>query len=490
MPKVSVIIPVYGVEKYIERCARGLFEQTLDDIEFIFVNDCTPDNSIIILETTLAKYPKRIPQTQIINFNKNKGAAKARETGIKMATGEYIIHCDSDDWVDCTIYEKLYNKAIETNSDIVICDMYESNGYIHTLYPQRVKSQKKSYLADLISRTTTCSLCNKLVRRKIAQNTSIISPISHMLEDQLLCVQYVYLASTLSYLPEPLYFYFVNTQSICHHISEDSCRKRALDSISNINSLLSFLKSHHILTEYKKDFVDISQEELMAKNDFDILAINVRYNFKHDDALIMYNNIEEEYVPVLNSAMIERTKRFNYYQPTNNPTTPLSLYDKNFNKINKITSDNVCVVLDYNNGFYTKLFIGINEITKHFAQSIIDRKIIPNYNKKLLRSQCLKDIFVFLPIECYESKTDTKQITENSNKLKKIVFESFTTNIKETINNIIIHKQLPQVLPNEHDREIFKVYLTYLYTLEKIDINTVIEIVQNYLYENINVINI
>ena len=255
MPKVSVIIPVYGVGKYIERCARGLFEQTLDDIEFIFVNDCTPDNSIIILETTLAKYPKRIPQTQIINFNKNKGAAKARETGIKMATGEYIIHCDSDDWVDCTIYEKLYNKAIETNSDIVICDMYESNGYIHTLYPQRVKSQKKSYLADLISRTTTCSLCNKLVRRKIAQNTSIISPISHMLEDQLLCVQYVYLASTLSYLPEPLYFYFVNTQSICHHISEDSCRKRALDSISNINSLLSFLKSHHILTEYKNEIV-------------------------------------------------------------------------------------------------------------------------------------------------------------------------------------------------------------------------------------------
>lgn len=83
MPKVSVIIPVYGVEKYIERCARSLFEQTLDDIEFIFVNDCTLDNSINVLETTLEEYPKRKSQVQIINFEQNQGAAKAREIGMK-----------------------------------------------------------------------------------------------------------------------------------------------------------------------------------------------------------------------------------------------------------------------------------------------------------------------------------------------------------------------------------------------------------------------
>lgn len=255
MPKVSVIIPVYGVERYMERCAQSLFEQTLDDIEFIFVNDCTPDSSIKILETTLAKYPKRIPQTQIINFNKNKGAAKAREIGIKMATGEYIIHCDSDDWVDYKIYEKLYNKAIETNSDIVICDMYESNESINSLYPQVIKPHKNLYLADLISRTTTCSLCNKLVKRELAQNTDVIPPTSHMLEDQLLCVQYVYWASTFSYLKEPLYFYFNNSQSVCHHSSEEFCKKRAQDSISNINSLLSFLEKHNLTREYKNEII-------------------------------------------------------------------------------------------------------------------------------------------------------------------------------------------------------------------------------------------
>lgn len=255
MPKISVIIPVYGVEKYIERCARSLFEQTLNDIEFIFVNDCTPDNSINMLKATLAEYPQRESQVRIINFKQNQGAAKAREIGIKAATGEYVIHCDSDDWVDCNIYEKLYNEAILNNSDIVICDMYESNGNTHTPYPQTVKPQKDSYLADLISRATTCSLCNKLIARKIVQNTAIIPPTGHMLEDQLLCVQYVYLASTFSFLREPLYYYFVNPQSVCHHPSEESCKKRAQESLANINSLLFFLEEHQLTMKYKNEIV-------------------------------------------------------------------------------------------------------------------------------------------------------------------------------------------------------------------------------------------
>ena len=94
MPKVSVIIPVYGVEKYIERCARSLFEQTLNDIEFIFVNDYTPDNSIDILKNTLSKYPNRKYQVRIINQPRNMGAAQARKNGILAATGEFVIQCD------------------------------------------------------------------------------------------------------------------------------------------------------------------------------------------------------------------------------------------------------------------------------------------------------------------------------------------------------------------------------------------------------------
>ena len=110
MPKVSVIVPIYNVEKYIERCLRSLFEQTLDDIEYIFVNDCTPDNSMIILEKILKEYPHRIKQVKIINHEQNQGQAGARTSGMKAMTGEYMIHCDPDDWVELDMYEIMFKR--------------------------------------------------------------------------------------------------------------------------------------------------------------------------------------------------------------------------------------------------------------------------------------------------------------------------------------------------------------------------------------------
>lgn len=108
MPKVSVIIPVYGVEKYIERCARSLFEQTLEDMEFIFVDDSTRDNSIDILLEVINEYPQRKNQIKILTHEVNKGLPAARQTGIKAAKGDYIAHCDSDDWVTPNAYQEMY----------------------------------------------------------------------------------------------------------------------------------------------------------------------------------------------------------------------------------------------------------------------------------------------------------------------------------------------------------------------------------------------
>lgn len=101
MIKVSVIIPVYNVEKYIEHCARSLMEQTLMDIEYIFVDDCTPDHSMEILQRVLTDYPERLESIRIIHHTQNSGLATVRNTGLQIAQGEYIIHCDSDDWVEC-----------------------------------------------------------------------------------------------------------------------------------------------------------------------------------------------------------------------------------------------------------------------------------------------------------------------------------------------------------------------------------------------------
>lgn len=95
MAKVSVIVPIYNVSRFIKRCVESLFNQTLDDVEFIFVNDCTPDDSIDILKKVIADYPDR--NTMIINHEVNKGLPAARNTGLKAASGDYIFHCDSDD---------------------------------------------------------------------------------------------------------------------------------------------------------------------------------------------------------------------------------------------------------------------------------------------------------------------------------------------------------------------------------------------------------
>lgn len=109
--KVSVIVPVYKVEKFIERCAISLFSQTLQDVEFIFVDDASPDNSVQIVQKCIREYPHRESQTVILTHEKNMGLPAARNTGLAVAKGEYIFHCDSDDFVEPDMLEQLYNTA-------------------------------------------------------------------------------------------------------------------------------------------------------------------------------------------------------------------------------------------------------------------------------------------------------------------------------------------------------------------------------------------
>ena len=118
--KVSIIIPVYGVEQYISKCLDSLVNQTLEDIEIVVVNDGSPDNSQKIID----KYVKRYPDKVKSYIKENGGQGSARNYGIKYATGEYIGYVDSDDYVEKDMYERLYNKAKEDDLDIVICGSY------------------------------------------------------------------------------------------------------------------------------------------------------------------------------------------------------------------------------------------------------------------------------------------------------------------------------------------------------------------------------
>lgn len=213
MPKVSVIIPIYNVENYIERCVRSLFEQTLYDIEYIFVNDCTQDKSILILERIINEYPNRKKQVKIIHHSKNCGLSNARASGMRVATGEYLIHCDSDDWVDSQMYELMYNKAKTTHSDIVVCDfvhVFKDSNKLEHYNP--IKDPHDCIILD--NGTQWWSCCNRMVKSSLFVDFSII-PIANinMLEDFYLMMKVYYYANSVEYVPKCLYNYNRTNQS-------------------------------------------------------------------------------------------------------------------------------------------------------------------------------------------------------------------------------------------------------------------------------------
>ena len=223
MVKVSVCIPVYGVEKYIEKCARSLFEQTMTDgIEFIFVNDCTPDKSIEILEKVLNEYPARRNQTRIIHHEKNSGPIAARNTAIKSAVGNYIICCDADDWVDLNLYKTMYEKAVETGADVVLCPIME---------PPNWKSKRVTVTAPVIADTPAeyveknvgahlNHLVTKLYRKETVSGCwSNLPGHLRMCEDMFCNLLMLEKCQKIAFVRDAYYYYRVHPESGSHRLT-------------------------------------------------------------------------------------------------------------------------------------------------------------------------------------------------------------------------------------------------------------------------------
>ena len=270
MPKVSVIIPVYGVEKYIERCARSLFEQTLDDIEYLFIDDCTPDKSVEILKRVLEEYPHRKSQVVIHRMEQNSGQAKVREWGMRNARGEYVIHCDSDDWVDVDMYEKMYKKSVSADYDIVVCDYYESDGISHVRKNEYISDKVEETMSSILLKKTHSVLWNKLVKKSI-YNNEIIYPIANNAEDYALLVQLAYHSKSFGYVNEPLYFYFYNTSSLTKVMTNENLINRFNQSVSNIGIVESFLRKNQSLAKYSDelDCINVLEKEILISSSFD-----------------------------------------------------------------------------------------------------------------------------------------------------------------------------------------------------------------------------
>lgn len=242
MVKVSVIVPVYNVEKYIDRCLNSLVNQTLDDIEIIVVNDGSPDNSQKIID----KYAKKYKFVKSF-IKKNGGISSTRNFGIEKATGEYISFVDSDDYVDTSLLEKLYNKAKEKDFDVAECDlkMVDDDGnLIKEVYPTLkedifTEESKKKYMINMYT-----SVWNKIYKKELFDN-NVLFKEGVWFEDVEFLYKLVPFVKTIGFVHESLCYYVQREGSITKTFDD-----RLLCYVDNWNGIVDFYKKKKFYNKY------------------------------------------------------------------------------------------------------------------------------------------------------------------------------------------------------------------------------------------------
>lgn len=251
MPAVSVIVPVYNVEPYVARCARAMFGQTLGDMEFVFVDDCSTDRSMEIIRLVLEEFPSRKDQVRFFRMPENSGQARVRMKGMELATGDYVIHCDADDCVATDAYETMYQEAVSGGHDIVTCDFNigDDSSWIHL--PQGSLPGKE--LSDIMAGRVMGSLCNRLVRRSLLEG--LVPPVGNMAEDMVLTVQIICKASSIAHISKPLYYYYRRSDSISNSAGMEAALRRWESISANVGLIVDILERDYGFEDKSADIV-------------------------------------------------------------------------------------------------------------------------------------------------------------------------------------------------------------------------------------------
>lgn len=241
---VSILVPVYGVEKYIERCARSIFEQTYHDLDIVFVDDCTPDKSIEILKRVLEEYSDRKAQTRIIRHEHNRGLAAARNTAVAAAVGTFLMHVDSDDWIENDAVEELVKKQEETGADFVTGVMVKNEDTLDYHYVEPVYKDKNDMMILILSQIFHHELANRLVKRALYTDHHIKALEGvNQAEDWRLTPMLLWYANGIARLNKTTYHYFMNMESMCNSKkSMDKALKFYHDTYTNYSSLMTFFE--------------------------------------------------------------------------------------------------------------------------------------------------------------------------------------------------------------------------------------------------------
>lgn len=239
MKSVSVIVPFYNVENYIEKCLQTLVGQTLDDIEIILVNDGSKDRSKIVVDKFLKQYPEKIVYLE----KENGGLSDARNYAIPYAKGEYIAFLDSDDYVEKTMYKDMYELAKKEDSDMVECNFYWE-------YPDKKKEDvgivyngKKEMLEKI-----RVVAWNKLIRKEVLEKSKVLFPKGLRYEDVEFTYKLIPYLDKVSFLKKPCVHYIQREGSISNNQNERN--EEIFDILANV---IDFYKANNLYDEYKDE---------------------------------------------------------------------------------------------------------------------------------------------------------------------------------------------------------------------------------------------
>lgn len=230
--KVSVIVPIYNTEKFLKRCIDSILNQSLKELEIILVNDGSTDNS----DKICLEYSEKYENIKYLN-KLNTGCSDSRNTGIRMAAGEYIAFLDSDDYIEKDMYENLYNKAYVENMDIVMCgilyhDLLEKRNY--SVSPQKIENYNEYFKYSIL----IASPCNKIFRKKLILENRILFPLNtHQGEDLVFCFKSLSFTNKVGYINKDYYHYQLHGNNAVHDLQKKK------EMILSFNEIYNFLNT-------------------------------------------------------------------------------------------------------------------------------------------------------------------------------------------------------------------------------------------------------
>lgn len=280
MPKVSVIVPFYNVEGYIEKCLETLVNQTLQDIEIILVNDGSKDRSVNIVKKFQINYPEKIVYLE----KENGGLSDARNYAIPYAKGEYIAFLDSDDYVEKDMYQKMYNLAVKEDSDMVECDFCWE-------YPDKTrKDVGKIYhgIKEMIEKIRVVAW-NKLIKKEILEDTKIQFPKGYRYEDVEFTYKLIPYIKKVSFLKEAGIHYIQREGSI-----SNSQNERTREIFDVLEHVLQYYKKIGIYEKYKTELEYIYTRYAFCSSLRRISKIQDE-NVQENLLKLTWNNVQEKF---------------------------------------------------------------------------------------------------------------------------------------------------------------------------------------------------